>query len=91
MQQKELNRLCELARLYLQPSEQEGFLQEMEEIIAFAQAVCRSIGGNEGDQSEEEMAVNMREDIPGPCSNREEILRNTQQSKDGFFVLSRKR
>ena len=42
MKRKEFNQLCELARLYLTPSEEEDIAQDMEEIVAFAQEVCKA-------------------------------------------------
>ncbi|HAH79187.1 MAG TPA: Asp-tRNA(Asn)/Glu-tRNA(Gln) amidotransferase subunit GatC, partial [Ruminococcaceae bacterium] len=32
-----------------------------------------------------------REDVPRPCSGREEILKNAGSTEDGFFLVRRRR
>ncbi|MCI9273616.1 MAG: Asp-tRNA(Asn)/Glu-tRNA(Gln) amidotransferase subunit GatC [Clostridiales bacterium] len=91
MKRKEFNQLCELARLYLTPSEEEDIAQDMEEIVAFAQEVCKANIPDGAQREKEEKPAPLREDERRQCADREEILRNTPQSKDGFFMLPGKR
>lgn len=91
MKQEELLRLCQRARLTLQPVECSVLAQEMDEILTFVQAVCATEAPAQIHCRPNEQTAHLREDVPAPCSGREEVLRNCEESHEGFFQLSGKR
>lgn len=90
MRQEEIQRLCQLAKLTLETEEQQELGQEMDEIIVFARAVCETASGLPEETTQEGQAP-LREDQVEKFQAAQELLRNTEESKEGFFFLSGKR
>ena len=91
MKQEETERLCQLAKLSLEPEEKQELTQEMDEIIAFAHAVCEIASSMEETDISIEMTAPLREDQMKQFHAPQALLYNTEQSKDGFFFLQGKR
>lgn len=91
MKQEEMERLCQLAKLSLEPEEKQELTQEMDEIIAFAHAVCEIASSMEETDISIEMTAPLREDQMKQFHDPQALLYNTEQSKDGFFFLQGKR
>lgn len=90
MRQDEIQRLCQLAKLTLETEEQQELGQEMDEIIAFAHAVCETASGLPEETTLEGQAP-LREDQVERFQDPQGLLRNTEGKKEGFFFLSGKR
>lgn len=90
MRQEEIQQLCQLAKLTLEPEQQRELGQEMDEVIAFAHAVCETAAGVPEETALEAQA-HLREDQVERFRDTQELLRNTEQTKEGFFFLSGRR
>jgi aspartyl-tRNA(Asn)/glutamyl-tRNA(Gln) amidotransferase subunit C len=80
--------LAQLARLELSPAEQSSLGAQLEAILeqfqALAQLDLEDVEPTLGATSLEDVK---RADLPRPCSDREQLLRNAPDARDGFLSV----
>ncbi len=68
--------LAQLARLELSPAEQSSLGAQLEAILEQFQALAQL-----------DLEDVKRADLPRPCSDREQLLRNAPDARDGFLSV----
>ena len=86
----EFDHIAHLARLRFSSKERAQMMEEMAQMIAFADALCAapSEGGNDclpGGQS----SARFRDDLPTPSFPREDILQNAPLTDGACFLVPR--
>jgi aspartyl/glutamyl-tRNA(Asn/Gln) amidotransferase C subunit len=88
---QDILKIAELAKLYVGPEELDGLTDELNKMIRFADEVATASAGETSFNTVNGLENVFREDVPRPCSGREEILKNAGSTEDGFFLVRRRR
>lgn len=87
---QDILKIADLAGLEVGPQELDGLTEELNRMIRFADAVTTASAGEAPFDGLGGLENVFREDVPRPCSSREEILRNAGSAEDGFFLVPRR-
>ncbi len=89
---EEILKIANLAKLSVAPEELDSLTEDMNKIIGFAD----TINAASSDKSTDFDNINglsnvLREDSAEPSYSRDDILKNAEDSEDGYFVVRRRR
>ena len=86
MDRLNLKHLARLARLQLDPAQEEGLSRDMERILAFFQSLeSLDTEGIEPAARPFPLPGRLRKDKAGPLLERERVLENAPDQAEGFF------
>ena len=77
-----------LARLGLQPGEEELYAEQLSGILRHIDRL-QEVDTEDIPPTAQvvEVELRMRDDLPGPCLTQEEALANAPEARDGFFAV----
>lgn len=84
---QDIRHLEELSRLQIDPAEEAALILQAEEILTYFTAIDSLELPAEIEKTAQETSNRLREDIPSPCIDREKLLQNAPEQRDGFFVV----
>jgi aspartyl-tRNA(Asn)/glutamyl-tRNA(Gln) amidotransferase subunit C len=85
---EETEALAHLARLSLGENEREVFAGQLHRILAYIDTLARvDVEGVEEYEGEPGRAVGLREDVGGPMLERERILADVPEARDGQVAV----
>ena len=83
---KQVRKLAHLARLSLTPEEEGELAGRLEQMVGYLEALSQVEGGVE---AEDTSAVPFRSDGVAPSLDRDKLLENAPQVRDGYVVTPR--
>lgn len=83
---KQVRKLSHLARLSLTPEEEGELAGRLEQMVGYLQALSQV---EDGEAAEAPSAVPFRPDGVAPSLDREKLLENAPQVRDGYVVTPR--
>ena len=83
---KQVRKLSHLARLSLTPEEERELAGRLEQMVGYLQALSQV---EEGEAAEVPSAVPLRPDGVAPSLDRDKLLENAPQVRDGYVVTPR--
>lgn len=83
---KQVRELARLARLSLTPEEEVELAGRLEQMVGYLEALSQVEGGVE---AEDTSAVSFRPDGVAPSLDRDKLLENAPQVRDGYVVTPR--
>lgn len=83
---KQVRKLAHLARLSLTPEEEGELAGRLEQMVGYFQALSQV---EDGEAAEAPSAVPFRPDGVAPSLDRDKLLENTPQVRDGYVVTPR--
>ena len=83
---KQVRKLAHLARLSLTPGEEKELAGRLEQMVGYLEALSQVEGGVE---AEDTSAVPFRSDGVAPSLDRDKLLENAPQVRDGYVVTPR--
>lgn len=83
---KQVRKLSRLARLSLTPEEEEELAGRLEQMVGYFQALSQV---EDGEAAEAPPAVPFRPDGVAPSLDRDKLLENAPQVRDGYVVTPR--
>lgn len=83
---KQVRKLAHLARLSLTPEEEGELAGRLEQMVGYLQALSQV---EDGEAAEAPSAVPFRPDGVAPSLDREKLLENAPQVRDGYVVTPR--
>ena len=83
---KQVRKLSHLARLSLTPEEEGELAGRLEQMVGYLEALSQVEGGVE---AEDTSAVPFRSDGAAPSLDRDKLLENAPQVRDGYVVTPR--
>ena len=87
---EEILKIANLAKLSVAPEELDGLTKDMNEIIGFADTISAATDEDADFDNINGLSNALREDVPVPSYDREEILKNAGNAEDGYFVVRRR-
>ena len=83
---KQVRKLAHLARLSLTPEEEGELAGRLEQMVGYLQALSQV---EDGEAAEATSAVSFRADGVAPSLDRDKLLENAPQVRDGYVVTPR--
>lgn len=85
--EKDVRNIAKLSSLYIADEDIEKLTKDMQDMADFAQMVKAFDTESETFEKAEENFCDLREDEIKPSCTLEDVLLNTEKSKDGYFLL----
>jgi aspartyl-tRNA(Asn)/glutamyl-tRNA(Gln) amidotransferase subunit C len=83
----EVRKIAALSKLYFDEAQLDSITEDLNGVLAFADAVTAFDASGYDIDSGEDMLLPLREDIVTPSYESELILGNAMEADDGFFVV----
>ena len=89
---EEISKIANLSKLYFKDEELDSFATDMTQIVRFADDINKAqVNNSNFDEADDINEINnaLREDVIIKSFNKEDILKNVQGGKDGFFYIKK--
>ena len=82
--------MARLSKLYIKEEELDALTKDMDNIIAFAEAISTAQCEQTNFDNINNLTNVWREDVVVPSYDREEILKNAESQDEGYFLVKRR-
>ena len=89
---EEISKIANLSKLYFKDEELDSFATDMTQIVRFADDINKAqVNNSNFDEADDINEINnaLREDVIIESFNKDDILKNVQGGKDGFFYIKK--
>ena len=89
---EEISKIANLSKLYFKGEELDSFANDMTQIVQFADDINKAqVNNSNFDEADDINEINnaLREDVIIESFNKDDILKNVQGGKDGFFYIKK--